>query len=988
MKVKKRDGTLVPVRLDEITDRIAKLSSDLDQTIVDPVKITLEVVEKIHDSISTSVLDTFTAEICHSKSMIHPDFNILASRLIISDHHKNVLIMAKMKFSKVCELLYTNTDQLGELSPLISDELYAMSQEYSDLIDEIIDHERDFNLDYFGFKTLRRGYLLRVGDKVVETPQHMFMRVALGMHGNLLAQSGKEYKVDFDLVKETYDLLSNKYFTHATPTLYNSGTRRPQFFSCFLLNMDDTLDSIYKTLADTAQISKWSGGIGIHISSIRSNGSYIRGTSGRADGVVPMLKVYNDTARYVNQGGKRMGSFAMYIEPWHADIRDFLKCKLPHGDDNRRARDLFYALWIPDLFMERVKEDGDWSLMCPSECPGLSDAYGDDFKILYEQYESEGKMTKSMKAQDLFREIVSSQIETGTPYMCYKDAANQKSNQKNLGTIRSSNLCVAPETRILTDKGWFPIQGLENHKIKVWNGEQWSDTEVKKTGINQKLIRVTLSNGSKIDCTEYHKFPIKNGIVNSVINWLLVKKDNFNMIAAKDLRQGMRLIDHDVPTKKDMDKIPNSILNSMMGAGVSKNELPPVHIVSVEDINRTDDTYCFTEPIRHMGMFEGILTGQCSEIIEYSDSSKYACCVLASIVLPTYVTEKEGKMQVDHQKLYEVVQVVARNLNKLIDINYYPVEETKTSNFSERPIGIGVQGLADVFYKLKLPYDSEGALQVDKEIFETIYFASMNASMELAKKDGPYPSYEGSPISQGKFQFDLWKEFSNTEIVHSGRWDWELLRSQILEHGVRNSLVTALMPTASTSQIMGSTAEAFEPVTSNAYTRRTLAGEFIILNKYMASDLIERGLWGDMRNKLLESRGSLQAIKKLKGKEVPQDLHDLYKTVWELKQKSLIDHSAARGIYIDQSQSLNLYFAEANHDQITKAHFYGHKKGLKTGSYYIRSKPAVNSISFTKDDSDSEDSDHENSESSSDPKKYDSYDPESEYNDDCEACGA
>ncbi len=1282
MRVKKRDGTLVPVRLDEITDRIASLMKDLDQKIIDPVKITLEVVEKIHDGISTSLIDSFTAEICHSKAIEHPHFNILASRLIIGDHQKTIKIIADLKFSEVCKLLYTNTDQLGEPSPLISDEMYTMSQENKEMIDNMVDNKRDFLLDYFGFKTLSKNYLLKVAGKIVETPQHMFMRVALGIHGkfklpptsltvklNKIVQEltemgvpkdqlkvisiklleivtgkssefkldeGKIYEADYELVKETYDLLSMKYFTHATPTLYNAGTRWPQFFSCFeentlvdtlngpkpikdvnigdkvithkgniksvqqihknlvedrevyelkikktiplkvtgnhklwtynngktdwksvadlsdgdyigipkysgtiendeidvekeikeifdkngegfdnresvmeelvydeykvnlktswfntglnngqpllvtrqnnsinkiikidenfcrflgiwygdghictrkdidgniipvgigittskdnteminfcieikeyfgiepsfrelkgqntyqilynskilgaifehmygkgfegkRLNQDifkystklvisfmegiissdgcisksgaislcmankhlidqiytlcrlhnfeisgpskttggkltkhqayqlnltcmrydleniyktytddrlenlklktnirnqfsvveidgfkflpyetkikinleseyvytlgveddhsysiggiiaencflkgmgdsltsqnnDSTGSIYTTLEKVAEVSKRSGGIGIHVHDIRANGSYIRGTGGKGDGLVPMLKVYNDTARYVNQGGRRSGSFAIYLEPWHADIQDFLKLGLKHGDQNRRATDLFYALWIPDLFMERVKANEPWSLMCPSECPGLANVYGKDFKKLYEKYEKEGRVVKTINSQNLWNDIIKSQIETGTPYMTYKDAANYKSNQKNVGTIKSSNLC--------------------------------------------------------------------------------------------------------------------------------------------------------------------------SEVMEYSDTEKYACCVLSSMVLPTYVVpipvtkskkkeknskflvkeeeyEHESGLMFDHAKLAEVVKIVTRNLNKLIDINYYPVEETRRSNMSERPIGIGIQGLADVFFKMGLAYDSEEAIKLDREIMETIYFATLTASMELSKIHGPYATFKGSPLSKGQFQFDLWKEFPTSkehpiEIIHSGRYDWDGLRKGIKKDGVYNSLNVALMPTATTSQIMGSVCESFEPITSNCYARRVKAGEYLITNPYMAADLIKAGLWNeDMRQKLLTSRGSIQSFD-----EIPLKLKNVYKTVWEIQQKVLIDHSVARAPYIDQSQSLNLYFADGNPDKITKAHFYGWSKGLKTGSYYIRTKSAINAASFTKEESSEE----------------------------------
>lgn len=1185
MRVKKRDGTLVPVRLDEITDRIDSLSKDLDRKVIDPVKITLEVVEKIHDGISTSHIDSFTAEICHSKSIEHPHFNILASRLVIGDHQKTIQVMANLKFSEVCKLLYSNTDQLGEPCPLISEELYSMSQEDKYIIDNMIVNERDFNLDYFGFRTLAKNYLLRVAGKVVETPQHMFMRVALGIHGKFRLPStqfsqkvnkviqelltknlglseeeiknmaiklvelstakssefklddGKLYEPDYDLVKETYDLLSMKYFTHATPTLFNAGTRCPQFFSCFLISMSDSLTgqnndghgSIYTTLEKVAEISKRSGGIGIHIHEIRGNGSYIRGTGGKGNGIVPMLKVYNETARYVDQGGRRAGSFAIYLGVYHPDIRDFLKLGLKHGDQNRRALDLFYAMWIPDLFMERVKNNESWSLMCPSECPGLANVYGKEFKKLYEKYEKEGKVVDTVNAQDLWHEIIKSQIETGTPYMTYSDSINHKSNQKNVGTIRSSNLCVAPETRILTKEGYYEIKDLVNKKIEVWNGNEWSETEVKQTGSNQKLIKVVLSNGSTIHCTEYHKFLIETGLRPS-------DKSIENIIEAKDLTIGMKLIKHDLPLiingpelkyaythglfcsdgthcytkygehkkqakitlydeKKKLinfldirtssyEETANGTINVMLpydisdkyvvpinyslisklrwfegvcdgdgtvcnngdnqsiqvasihknylidiqlmlqtigiNAKVTKNkdkcigELPDgkggikeyecqeiyrllinsvdtqqllclgfnpkrlkitkrdpqrsaaqfIKIVAIEDEERYDDTYCFTESKKNRGMFEGVLLGNCSEIVEYSDSEKYACCVLASIVLPSYVVpvpvketkkkskekekEHEPELMFDHEKLAEVVKVVTRNLNKLIDLNYYPVEETRTSNMSERPIGIGVQGLADVFFKLGLPYDSEEALKLDKEIMETIYYSSLCTSMELSKKDGPYPTFKGSPISKGQFQFDLWKEFPTNkeqppDIQHSGRYDWDKLRKEIKKHGVRNSLVTALMPTATTSQIMGSASESFEPITSNCYTRRVKAGEFLLINPYMAADLIKAGLWNeDMREKLLSSRGSIQNIP-----DIPEKLKNVYKTVWELQQKVLIDHAVARGPYVDQSQSLNLYFADGNQDKITKAHFYGWSKGLKTGSYYIRTKPANNPASFT-----------------------------------------
>lgn len=795
MKVKKRDGTLVPVRLDEITDRITNLCNDLDIKVVDPMKITIEVIEKMKDNMSTSELDTHAAEICHAKTMLHPHFNVLASRLIVSDHHKNCKIEADLKFSNVCKILYNNLDQVGKQSPLISHELYEMSQTHSDIINNMVVDDRDFLFDYFGFKTLYNSYLIKCNGKVIETPQHMIMRNALGHWGKVKTQEGKIYEHNFDRVKETYDLISQKYFTHATPNLYNAGTPNPQLISCFLLGIDDSLNSIYKTLADCAQISKWSGGIGLHVSDIRGQKSYIRGTGGNADGLEPMLKVYNDTAVYVNQGGRRPGSFAIYVEQWHPDIEKILEYRLPTEEYIKKGcGDLFYAMWTSDLFMKRVEKNQNWSLMCPSECPGLSDVYGNDFKKLYEKYESEGKVRATVKAIDIWNKIMKSQIESGGPYMLYKDAVNLKSNQKNVGTIKSSNLCC--------------------------------------------------------------------------------------------------------------------------------------------------------------------------EINEYSDTSKYACCVLASVVLAQYVKKVNGSNIFDHNLLYSVVRVIVRNLNRVIDINFYPVPETRVSNESERPLGLGVQGLADVFFMMKYPYDSKEALTLDSEIFETIYFAAITESVELAKIDGPYSTFKGSPLSKGEFQFDLWEKHSGTKIEHSGRWDWNSMRKEVIKHGTRNSLLLAPMPTASTGQIMGSAAEAFEPITSNAYARNTNAGSFILLNKYLTEELIKLGIWDDsMKNSLLKGRGSLKNIKK-----IPDDIKKVYKTVWEIKQKILIDHSVARGVYIDQSQSLNLFFESPTYESLTKAHFYGWKQGLKTGSYYIRSKPEVKSASFTYESDKEEHTDHEKSDHE-EPKK-------------------
>ena len=797
----KRDLTEVPVRFDEITDRLAELC-DTEPVLdfcINPFEITQDVIERIRDGITTSEIDNFTAEIC-ANNMKHPDYGNLASRLVVSSHHKNIQCSTGILFSEVVKTLYNNTDNNNQSCPLVNDQIYDDSKDGS--LDNIIDLKRDFLLDFFGFKTLMNSYLLKLNKKqkngsrilvTVEGPQHMFLRVALAIH-----------QKDLIRVRQTYDLLSLKYFTHASPTLFNAGTPKQQLFSCFLLNMEDSLKGIFKCITDTAHISKWAGGIGISIQDIRGSGSYIRGTAGRSDGIIPMLKVLNDTARYINQGGKRLGSFAVYLEPWHSDIMEFLECKLNNGSEEKRARDLFYALWIPDIFMTRVLENGIWSLMCPSECPGLTECYGKKFDELYTSYEKAGRFKKQMRALEVWDRIINTQIETGVPYMLYKDACNLKSNHKHLGTIKSSNLCA--------------------------------------------------------------------------------------------------------------------------------------------------------------------------EIIEYNDTKKYACCVLASIVLSTCVNDKTY----DYNKLYEVSRVIVRNLDNIIDLNYYPVPETEVSNLSERPLGLGVQDLAGTFFKLGLPYDSPEAASVNKKIFETIYFAALTESCQLAIERGKHPSFEGSPMSQGIFQFDMWSgPGPNSNVELSGLWDWSVLKENIKKHGLRNSLLTALMPTASTAQIMGST-EAFEPINSNIYTRRVLAGDYVVTNKYLTNDLIRLGLWSEkMSKKLVKHRGSIQNIK-----EIPQDIKDLYKTVWEIKQKVIIDMAADRGPFVDQSQSMNLFFEKPTNELLSKAHIYAYKKGLKTGSYYIRSKPASNAEQFTIDSDDEELSDDEEEPSD---QRYIGY-PEKKDEDACIMC--
>jgi ribonucleoside-diphosphate reductase alpha subunit len=752
MYVIKRDGRKEPVKFDKITARIIKMCYGLDP-LVSPEAVAMKVIEGIYDGVTTTDLDDLAAEVSAAKTIDHPDYALLASRIAISNLHKET----KKTFSEVMEDMYNYKDpKTGENAALLATDVYDIIMENREILDSTIIYDRDFKYDYFGFKTLTRSYLMKLDGEIVERPQQMLMRVSVGIHKN-----------DIQSAIKTYNMMSEGWFTHATPTLFNAGTPKPQMSSCFLLTMkEDSIAGIYDTLKSCAQISQSAGGIGLSIHDIRAKGSYIKGTNGESNGIVPMLRVFNDTARYVDQGGgKRKGSFAIYIEPWHSDIFDFLDLKKNHGKEESRARDLFYALWIPDLFMKRVKENGDWTLMCPHECPGLSDTHSAEFEALYTKYETEGKGRKTIKAQDLWFKILESQIETGTPYMLYKDAANSKSNQQNLGTIKSSNLCT--------------------------------------------------------------------------------------------------------------------------------------------------------------------------EIIEYTAPDEVAVCNLASIALPKFVTE-EGTF--DHDKLFEVSYQAAVNLNKVIDENYYPVEEARNSNVRHRPIGLGVQGLADAFIMMRFPFESEDARKLNREIFETIYYAAMTASKDLAKVDGPYQSYEGSPVSKGIFQFDMW----NT--TPSDRWEWDVLKEEVKKHGVRNSLLLAPMPTASTAQILGNN-ECFEPYTSNVYTRRVLSGEFIIVNKHLLKDLVKEGLWTkEMRQTIMSTSGSIQNIS-----AIPQHLKDLYKTAWEISQKAIIDQASDRGAYICQSQSLNIFMENANFGKLTSMHFYGWEKGLKTGMYYLRTKAATDAIKFTVD---------------------------------------
>ena len=756
MQVIKRSNKKESVSFDKVTARINKLCYGLNSKFVDPIEISKKVVQGLYDGVRTTDLDNLAAETSATMAARHPDYAILAARIAVSNLHKNT----EKSFSVTMERLYKYIDpKTNTVAGLISDDTIQVIREHADLLDSSIIYDRDYSFDYFGFKTLEKSYLLRMDGEVVERPQHMLMRAAVGIHGK-----------DIQAAIETYTLMSEKWFIHATPTLFNAGTPKPQLSSCFLLSMtDDSIPGIFETLSRCAKISQSAGGIGISVHNVRAKGSYIKGTGGTSNGIIPMLKVFNDTARYVDQGGgKRKGAFAVYLEPWHADIFDFLDLKKNHGKEELRARDLFYAMWIPDLFMEQVKNNGKWSLFCPNEAPGLHECYGGEFEALYNKYVSEGRARKTINAQDLWFAILESQIETGTPYILYKDACNNKSNQKNLGTIKSSNLCT--------------------------------------------------------------------------------------------------------------------------------------------------------------------------EIIEYTAPDEVAVCNLASISLSKFVTDDNKSF--DFKKLHDITKVITRNLNKIIDINYYPIPEAQNSNFRHRPIGIGVQGLADAFLLLRMPFDSEEASKLNKDIFETIYNAALEESCALAQRDGSYQTFAGSPASNGILQFDMWD-------IDPGqsRYDWNRLKEDIKTKGLRNSLLLAPMPTASTSQILGNN-ECFEPYTSNIYTRRTLSGEYIIVNKHLLKDLTRLGLWNDeLKQKLMAANGSVANIP-----EIPAELKALYKTVYEISQKVIIDQAADRGAFICQSQSLNLFVENPNFAKLSSMHFYGWQKGLKTGMYYLRSKAAVDPIKFTLDE--------------------------------------
>lgn len=1308
MYVTKRNGQKEFVSFDKILNRIKKVGEEVGIKI-NYTSLVIKVIDQLYDGISSTKIDELLGEQCASMSSIHPDYNILAGRITISNHHKNT----SPSFSDVVEKLYTYIDKHGKHSPLVSTNLHDIVSADPEKYNALCDYNRDYLIDYFGFKTLERSYLMSVDKVVVERPQHMWLRVSIGIHSD-----------NFKKVCETYGYMSQKYFTHATPTLFNAGTPHPQLSSCYLLAMEeDSIDGIFNTLKDCAKISKWAGGIGLHIHNVRASGSHINGTNGNSNGIVPMLRVFNNTAKYVDQclhpstviytthgpipiaecvpgmtaifnrtgspeiiekvlehsyygnilsitlnemssktlvitpehpiyvasalsddttldilvkdldaglvkmqwveakdlnktrdyfvypipnytvdnpaltedicyiygiilagmknyysstlsteykkfvhiyqseekikllsmfldkhlinfrvepvddkfmlcfkpttklpfcmsdfynktyihqlgigkrwyflpinkikriidgigsdymdsdlqflkllagdientyhciryknnmlvsikhiketiydgilydlqmtnehnylvegglvhngGGKRNGSFAIYLEPWHADVEMFLQMRKNHGDEELKARDLFYALWIPDLFMERVKTDGEWCLMCPDECPGLSDVWGAKFVELYEAYEKTGKVRKRMKARDLWFQMMDAQMETGTPYLLYKDACNKKSNQQNIGTIKSSNLCVAPETKILTDNGHIEIQTLEGQDVNVWNGKEYSQVKVFKTGKDQELIDVYTSDGCKLSCTKYHKFfiddriveakdltvgdrltlcdyPVIDGDVKTDVEFtdivpsnhsITYKMDWFSLYTDKkgtllndkslafstNSRKNKQLIDikmmlqtcginpHvknvDIGHTNDNDIILTELiilpfeLQKLFSLGFSTkllnnsklstevNSIPQyITIAKIVDEGRRDDTFCFTEPKRNAGIFNGIITSQCTEVVQYSDSNETAVCNLASIALPSFVDcTPDGTTFIDYKKLHEVTKVVTYNLNRIIDINFYPTDKTRVSNLRHRPIGIGVQGLADMFMMMNIAFKSDDAKDINKKVFETIYHAALEQSYELAIKEGKYETFDGSPASNGVLQFDLW----GTEPT-SGMYDWTQMKQNVVTHGLRNSLLLAPMPTASTSQILGFN-ECIEPITSNIYNRRTLAGEFILANKYLMNDLIRHGLWNEkVKNSIIANNGSIQHID-----IIPEDIREKYRTVWEIPMKHLIDMAADRGVYICQSQSLNLWIEDPNYSTLTSMHFYSWSKGLKTGIYYLRRRGKHQAQKFT-----------------------------------------
>ncbi len=995
MSVVKRIGTRESIDFGKVQKRIQfMVNTPVPLPHINVVELSQRVIQGLHDDIHTSAIDQYSADLSASLAIIHTDYGMLAGRIAINNHHKNTL----NSFRDKTDLLYLRKDTNGHVHPLITDAFYKFVKKHQFDIDKEIDYSRDYDLDYFGFKTLEKGYLMRVDDKVVERPQDLWMRVAIQLYIN----TDRDAASVLTSVFRTYHNLSRRYYTHATPTLFNSGTPSGNLSSCFLLGTHDSHEGILKTLHDATSISKWAGGIGIHVSSWRAAGSLIRGTNGESSGIVRFLRMYNEGARAFNQGGKRNGSFAIYLEPHHPDIMAFLELRRTSGDETMRCRDLFMAMWLSDLFMQRVERNETWSTFCPDICPNLNTTWGEEYEALYLDYEARGLATSTYPAVDIWRAIFESQKESGMPYLLYKDTCNRMSMQRNLGTISSSNLCVTGDTMILTDAGPRAIIDIVHQDVpvaNVWNGVAYMPATFAQTGRMRPVLNITyvtaLGDMRTLSCTPEHRFIVASG-------WRNLDED---VVTAADLRVGGYLIFVD-------EQAPHNTSE--------------VRIMSIENSPILQDTYCFNEPTLHRGVFNGVLAMNCTEILLYSDANQYGTCNLASICLPQFVEDSHGldddpervlnhdfpKHPVfNYHKLMEIVGDLVVNLNNVIDKNWYPVLESARSNFMHRPIGIGVQGLADVFMKFRIAFDSEPARALNRRIFETIYYAAVSKSTEMARaqymqvratlkegktythriypkevraqypalkhdetntsiaphmhyiieKDGTrktvwkqnddvpttigsYPSFltgTGSPLATGQFHWEL-HGLSPDQLC--GLYDWDTVRAHVQKFGMRNSLLVALMPTASTSQIMGSSS-CFEPYVSNIYTRKTLAGEFIVINKYLIHDLQEAGLWSDQLMEYLKAaNGSIQNII-----GIPQAIKDLYKTVWEMSQRSILDMAADRQAFIDQSQSMNLYLEDFNLNKFTSMQFHAWRSKLKTGCYYMRTRPAAMAQKFTID---------------------------------------
>lgn len=991
MNVIKRNEIKEPVSFDKILRRIEVQCKELNLTRINPFEVTKDTISGLYDGITTEDIDHYAATNCSDKIRDDPQYDKLASALCISRLHK----MTSPDFM-------ITTTQLYEAG-LVTKEYYDFVVINIESIQSKLNYARDYDFDYFGYKTLEKSYLHKIKlpkSKIIERPQHLLMRVAIALNMNSIE----------DLL-ETYECLSGRYFVFGSPTLYNSGSNHQQLASCFLLKMDDNLESILDTIKEVGLISKRAGGIGIGISDIRASGSLIVGTNGLSTGVVPMIQVLNWIGRYINQGGKRNGAIVTFLEPFHADVFAFCELRSNKGNEEERARDIFLGLWIPDLFMKRVESGGVWSLMCPNECPGLTNCYGEEFEELYERYEKEGRYRKQILAKELWFHILAQQIETGMPYMMYKDSVNRRSNQQNLGVIKSSNLCVSPDTYLLTSNGQIKIGELKDKYVNVWNGVEWSNVIVKQTGANVKLMKVILENGKELKCTPEHKFYMKssgkqiikdckdlvigdelidyrlpklkhtpvlhnNNIDISVVpidktqdeilSWFgaLYQKYNYGQICTNDKEYLMNTqlvlqtcgIDSSIHCDNIKENENSYILcfdvknlNKLTKYGIniniiSKSQLSKDNlniIKSVEYLDGVTDTYCLTEHKKHMAVFNGILTGQCAEIVEYTSSDEISVCTLSSICLPRFIEIEDGKKVFNYKKLQYMAGMVTKNLNNVIDINMYPVEKAKKSNMRNRPLGIGIQGLSDVYCMMGIPYDSMEARIINKKISETIYYGALCMSNELAKKYGPYESFYdngGCPFSKGILQWHMW---GLTEEDLLMGFDWKTLIKDIMEYGTRNSLLTTIMPTASSSQIMGNT-ESYEAIISNVSTRTTMAGEFTVINKHLVEDLIGLGLWNkEIQNELLYDKGSVQSIA-----AIPNNIKAIYKTAFELQNKPILIQSIERGPFIDQTQSFNMFCQVPDFDKLSSAHFFGWKGKLKTGMYYLKTQPAIDPISF------------------------------------------